>query len=162
MAGIKKIFVTGITSKLKSTEQTDTLGDIRLENGKFYKYVNFNQATMTATAGDCVAYIGSTGYVSNVVTVDYSEAGVKRIGAGIVGVAISTSEDRYIWIQIKGLATVATALGGSATDGSELVLEGAANAAMDMLVKSTGATQETVFAIAEDATAKTIICDFPF
>jgi len=159
--GIKKFFVTGLTELRKSTgEAVDDLGDIRFENGKIYKYVDYNEATISATAGDVVVYKSSTGYAANMVTGDYSEGGVKAIGAGVIGTAISTSERRYTWIQIKGRFTVNVTLGGTATDGSPLTVIGAADKALN-LIGATAAT-ENQSGIAEDASAKVCIADFPF
>ena len=159
--GIKKIFATGLTEVKPSTELVDDLGDIRFENGKIYKYVNYAQSTIAATAGSVVVYKGSNGYASNIVTGDYSEgASANRIAAGVVVGAISTSENSYVWVQIKGPATLSVTLGGTATDGSPLTVVGASDKAMD-LIQVTAAT-ETVFAHAEDASAQIVVCDFPF
>ena len=159
--GIKKIFVTALGDVNLSTDLLDTLGDIRFENGKVYKYVLYSEGTaaLDTTIGHVLVYVGSTGYHANTVSRDYADASGQLIGAG-VAVAAVTTDARYMWVQIKGPFTMAITLGGTATDGSPLTAVGASSGGMS-LVGATAANSP-VMAFATDASAKLCTADFPF
>lgn len=160
--GLKKIFATALTDVRASTEKVDDLGDIRFENGKIYKYCQYKEGTGTLdiTSGDFLVYWGTTGHAAFQVTADYSDAAetTAPIPAGVATAAVTT-DAQYFWLQIKGPATLTVTLGGTATDGSNLIAKGAADKALDMLTTTTAAI---VCAFAEDASAKKVILDCPF
>ncbi len=132
-------------------------------NGKRYKYVKYNDGTanLDLAAGDVVIYVDDSGYTAHTVSADASDASGQEIGAG-VAVAAVTDDASYFWIQTKGPATLAVALGGSAGDGDPLTATGAADKALTKAAEadSTG-VYKPVVAFAQDADAKEIICDFP-
>lgn len=148
------------------------LGSIAmLANGKVYKYVKYDDGTgnLDLAAGDVVHYIDDTGYGANTVGADISDLTGKGIPAGVVPAAV-TADASYFWIQIKGAATLAVALESSndvapvaAGDGDPLVL-GDADKALRRQNTTIDADAERIVecAIAVDASAKEIICDFPY
>lgn len=153
-----------ILDQVDTTPQFD-LGEIFWDTGnKVYKYVEYAEGTGTLdlAAGDVVYYVDDSGYGSYVVTADVSDSTGQEIGAGVAQAAVTTT-GTYFWVQIKGAATLSTALGGSASDGDPLTCVGAADKALTKAAEAdlTG-VYKPVVAIAVDATAKEIICDFPF
>jgi hypothetical protein len=136
--------------------KTPALGDLFYGSGnKVYKFVQYSEeaAATDGVAGEVAYYVGETGYGASQVTSDLSAS--DEIGAGVLQAAMSDAE--YGWIQIKGSATLSIALAGGA-DGDPLTPTGAADGTLDVSALVT----DNVCAIAEDATAKTIVCDFPF
>ena len=159
------MFITGI-----KTDQVDTTAQFRLGtlgmtyDGKVYKYVTYDEGTgaLDLAVGDVVYYVDDTGYGSNTVTADASDASGAEIGAGVVPAAV-TADGSFFWIQLTGPATLAVALGGSAGDGDPLTAVGAADKALTKAAEAdTAATYKSVVAIAVDADAKEIICQFPW
>ena len=130
------------------------LGSIRHERSKVYKYVLYDEGTaaLDVVAGDVVVYVAATGYTTNTVTPDASDG--DGVGAGVI-LATVTDDAQYIWIQIKGPATLAVALTGGA-DGNALTSVGAADKTLDVSALVT----DSICATAIDASAKTIACDF--
>ena len=145
--------------------RTAALGDIFFgTGGKVYKFVQYDEGTgaLDLAAGDVVYYVDDSGYGAHTVTADASDSSGQEIGAG-VAVAAVTTDASYFWIQIKGAATLAVALGGSAGDGDPLTATGAADKALTKAAESdTAAVYKPVCAFAIDATAKEIACDFIF
>lgn len=162
------MWITGANWTNVSTTAEFTPGTIGAAwNGsafKVYKYVKYNDGTgnLDLVAGDVVYYVDDTGYGTNTVSADVSDATGQEIGAGVV-LATVTDDSSYMWIQIKGPATVTETLGGSAGDGDPLTCVGAADKALTKAAEadSTG-VYKPVCAIAVDASAKEIICEFPF
>ena len=144
---------------------TPALGDIYWgPDGKVYKFVLYDEGTgaLDLAAGDVVYYVDDTGYGAHTVSADVSDATGQEIGAGVAVTAV-TADASYFWVQIKGAATVSTTIGGSAGDGDPLTCVGAADKALTKAAESdTAAVYKPVVAIAVDASAKEIICDFPF
>lgn len=144
--------------------KTPAVGDVVWLKGKAYKFVLYAEGTgaLDLASGDVVYYVDDTGYGASTVTADVSDATGQEIGAGVAQAAVTTTGS-YFWIQIKGAATVSTALGGSAGDGDPLTCVGAADKALTKAAESdTAAVYKPVVAFAVDASAKEIICDFPF
>jgi hypothetical protein len=159
--------LTGVwtAEQLKTEGNAPGLGDrFTGPDGKIYKFVKYSDGTgdLDLVAGDVVHYVDVTGYTTNTVTADVSDASGQEIGAGVVQTAV-TLDGSHIWIQIKGQATLSTALGGSAGDGDPLTAVGAADKALTKAAEadSTG-VYKSVVAFAVDASEKTIACDFPF
>jgi hypothetical protein len=162
------MWMTGIKSDEVSTTREFALGTIAAnwEDGAFkvYKYVQYvdGTANLDLVAGDVVYYVDDTGYGANRVTADVSDSSGQEIGAGVVQATV-TDDLAYMWVQIKGPATVAVTIGGSAADGDPLTCVGAADKALARAVEAdTAAVYKPVVAIAVDASAGEIICDFPF
>jgi hypothetical protein len=98
-------------------------------------------------------YYTLDGYKLGQVTSDLSDS--IEIGAGVL--QANVSDDEYCWVQIKGAATLSIALAGGA-DGDPLTPTGAADGTLDV----SAAVTDNVCAIANDASANEIICDFPW
>lgn len=157
------MYITGvdITKTRTNTEGAEfRLGTLaRLSNGKVYKYVQYNQGagTIAAVAGNIVGYYAPAGdfaaenYTNNIVTSDVSDA---LVGAGVLQAVIPHTG--YGWIQTKGAATLTTAL-VSGGDGQQLTL----STTTDGTLKVAAAVTDAVCAFAQDASDKTIICNFP-
>lgn len=160
-ANISDVFTA---ETLKNSGRGWGLGDHwRSKDNKTYKFVKYDDGTgaLDLVAGDVVYYVDVTGYGAHTVTADASDATGQAIGAGVACAAV-TEDGSYFWIQIRGEATLSTALGGSAGDGDPLTAKGAADKALTKAAESdTAAVYKPVVAFAEDASSKTIICMFP-
>ena len=98
-----------------STAQ-ETLGLIRQEDNKKYKYVKFS-GTNAVAVGDLVGYVASGGATDTMTTVDGA------VGSGPAGVAlavVASGAVAYGWIQIGGLAVSVAAIAGGASAGQTL------------------------------------------
>lgn len=98
-----------------STAQ-ETLGLIRQEDNKKYKYVKFS-GTNAVAVGDLVGYVASGGATDTMTTVDGA------VGSGPAGIAlaiVASGAVAYGWIQIGGLAVSVAALAGSPSAGQTL------------------------------------------
>lgn len=154
-SGIKKVFATALTET--PDKDLEGVGAIRFEGGKVYKWVKYSSGAgpVTAVAGKPVVYVADTGYGANVVTMDFSDGGTNRIGAGILQAVIPNNS--FGWIQIKGFAALASGGVSGTTDGKTLTCDGAADGVLD-----DAATLEQRVGLAVDASADEIVCDFPF
>lgn len=126
--------------------------------GKIYKFVQYNSGagSVAAVAGNACYYYapsGASAGATTVVTSDLSDSA--GLGAGILQSAPASGE--YCWIQIKGPATITPALTAGA-DGNALTAVGASDGTLDV----SGLVTDAVVAYAIDASAKIIMCDFPF
>jgi len=128
------------------------------QSGKVYKFVQYDTGAgpVAAVAGN-VCYYYAPGGVSagatTVVTSDLSDSA--NLGAGVLMSAPADNE--YCWIQIKGPATLTTALTAGA-DGNALTAVGAT----DGTLKVSALVTDSIVANAVDASAKIIMCDFPW
>jgi hypothetical protein len=139
--------------------KTPKLGDVfEGSGGKWYKFVLFDNGAgnVAAVAGN-VAYIlavsGASAGQTTTVTSDLSDSA--GLGAGVFQSVPADGE--YCWIQIKGVATLTTALTAGA-DGNALTAVGATDGTLDVSALVTDA----ICAYAIDASAKIIFCDFPW
>ena len=128
MASRKLQFNTPLTSLRASTEKIDIAGDIRNENNKTYKYVVLKtvpSADVDAAVGDVLVYTDVSASEVGVDTADMEAT----LCAGITGVAIDMSADKgkYLWVQIKGLATTQAPKGSPSA--GEMLDVGSASAA---------------------------------
>lgn len=149
---------------LKTSGKGWGLGDHwRDKDNKLYKFVKYDDGTanLDLVAGDVVFYSGVTGYTTNTVTADASDGTGQEIGAGVVQATV-TEDGSYFWIQIRGVATLSTTIGGTAGDGDPLTATGAADKALTKAAEadSTG-VYKPVVAFAQDADGITIVCMFP-
>lgn len=139
-------------------ENTPALGDhFAGPGGKIYKFVQYTTAAgpIAAVSGNVSFYYAPGGVSagsSTVVTSDVSDSA--GLGAGVLQSAPANNE--YCWIQIKGPATITPAL-TSGADGNSLTA-----GAADSTLKVSAAVTDSVIAYAIDASAKIIMCDFPF
>lgn len=155
--GIKATF-SGPVTRVDSAD-LEGLGALRIEQGKIYKYVKLANASATVAlaAGDPVAYLAVTGYSTNTVVSDLTDADTAPLGGGVATgvVAGVAGTSYYIWVQIKGPATALTTVPGA--DGGALTMS-----TTDKTFLVPTAHGHTRCASAIDASAKTIYCDFPW
>ncbi len=127
-------------------------------DGKIYKFVQYDTGAgpVAAVAGNVCYYYapgGTSAGATTVVTSDLSDSA--GLGAGVLLSAPGDGE--YCWIQIKGPATITPALTAGA-DGNALTAVGATDGTLDV----SAAVTDAVVAFAVDASAKIIMCDFPW
>jgi hypothetical protein len=157
MGGKKSIFVTGLAEV--STTEKETLGDLRWEGNKCYKYVQYKATAIACIANSMVGYYSEDGYKNHQVTLDTSdqEAAGTLLAAGVTQAVIPTNG--YGWIQIKGLATLAAAMVAGA-DGQPLSLVGATADLGDVDLAAGALDHQCGWA--GDISDKEMIVDCPF
>ena len=126
--------------------------------GKIYKFVQYKVAagSVAAVAGQVAYYYAPSGVSAGsttAVTSDLSDSA--GLGAGVLQSA--PANDEYCWIQIKGTATLNTALTAGA-DGNALTPVGSTDGTLDV----SAAVTDAICAYAIDASAKIVKCDFPY
>lgn len=135
---------------------TPALGDVYIgPAGKVYKFVQYVEGTAATdgVAGEVCYYYLAGGTQDNKVTSDLSDS--VNVGAGVL--QSSPSDLEYCWIQTKGPATLSIALTAGA-DGNALTPVGAGDGTLDVSALVT----DHICAIADDISAKEIMCDFPW
>lgn len=143
--------------------KTPALGDVVWIKGKAYKFIQYKEgaAATDGVAGEVVGFYAPSGTSAGsytTVTSDYSDTA--RVGAGVL--VTGMSEDEYGWIQIKGPATLSIALTAGA-DGDPLTIDGAGDGTLDVVANDAASGYLShVCAVAIDASANIILCDFPF
>lgn len=159
-------YIAGIDVTRVDTSDKHGVGSHFMDhNGKMYKYVKYAEGTgaLDLAAGDVVYYVDDTGYEASTVTADVSDATGQELGAGVALATVDT-DATYFWVQIKGLySAINVTLGGTPADGDPLTCVGAADKGLTKAAESdTAAVYKPVVAFAVDASAKDILCDFPF
>jgi hypothetical protein len=124
---------------------------------KRYKYVQYDTGagSVAAVAGNvCYVYAvsGASAGQVHVVTSDLSDSA--EVGAGVLQSA--PTDGQYCWIQVRGQATLTTALTAGA-DGDPLTPTGSTDGTLDVTTAST----DHICAVAIDASAKIVLCMFP-
>lgn len=159
-SGLKKIFVTA----LGDTSLTDLegIGTIRFEGSKVYKWVKYNDGTenLDILLGDVLVYFAVTGVAAHVVTADVSDSDVLPIGAGLA-VGTVTVDATFMWMQIKGLATLALDATGS-TPGDGDAICAATNGGTNKVVIVDPPDNRIRMGVSVDDSAKTVLLDCPF
>lgn len=157
--GLQQVFFTKLTDVRTSSEgAAERLGAIRFEDGKIYKYVQYNggAGAVAAVAGNMAYYYAPGGASAGallVVTSDLSDSA--GLGAGMLMAVIASGG--YGWIQIKGSATLTTAL-TAGNDGNALTPVGSTDGTLDVSALVT----DSICAWAVDASAKIVMLDCPF
>lgn len=161
MAHSAGALLTGVwtAAELKTLGTGFSVGDhFEGPDGKIYKFVQYDTGAgpVAAVIGNVCYYYapgGTSAGATTVVTSDLSDSA--GVGAGVLQSAPADGE--YCWIQIKGSATITPALTAGA-DGNALTAVGATDGTLDVSALVTDAK----VAIAIDASAKIIMCDFPW
>ncbi|BCG88511.1 hypothetical protein MesoLj113c_46210 [Mesorhizobium sp. 113-3-9] len=127
-------------------------------DGKTYRFVKYNQGAgaIAAVINNVVGFYapgGTSTGVTNEVTSDVSDTAAN--GAGVLAGAPGNGE--YCWIQVKGPATLNTALVSGAS-GQALAL----SVTTDGTLKVAAAVTETVCAYSILSASKIIMCAFPY
>ncbi len=134
------------------------LGEVhRAQDGKAYKFVQYDTGAgpVAAVAGNVAYYYapgGTSAGATTVVTSDISDSA--GLGAGVL--QSTPGDGEYCWVQIRGPATLTTALTAGA-DGNALTAVGATDGTLDVSALVTDA----IVAYAIDASAKIVMCNFP-
>lgn len=150
-----KIDETFTSTTLQTSGRGFGLGDVYAgPNGRFYKFVLFNNGTgnVAAATGDFCYYLAETGAETWTVTSDLSDS--SYIGAGVFCSAPADGE--YCWIQTQGPATLNTAL-TAGSDGNALTPVGSTDGTLDVSAAAT----DHIAAIAIDASAKKVVVTCP-
>jgi hypothetical protein len=136
------------------------VGTVSSDNdGKVYKYLQYDTGAgaVAAVAGNVAFYYVTSGTATATsfrkCTADVTDS--IGVGAGVLQSAPADGE--YCWVQIKGEATLTTALKAGA-DGDALTAVGSDDSTLDVSALVTDA----IVAYAIDASAKIVACDFPF
>jgi len=150
--------LVGVILTAVDTDPAFTLGTVYThQNGKKYKYVQYDTGAgpVAAVAGNVCYYYapgGASAGSTTKVTSDLSDSA--GVGAGVLQAVLT--DDAYGWIQITGAATLTTALTAGA-DGNALTPVGATDGTLDVSALVT----DHICAIAIDASAKIVMCQFP-
>ncbi len=118
------MFKTTYLTRLTDVDTTDreSIGTLRFESGKMYKYVKYNHGVgeLDLVVGNVVGYFlnGADDYV---VTADVSSMDTLPVIAGIIVAATVTVDDSYIWIQIGGPGTLATTVEGTTPAAGDVI-----------------------------------------
>jgi hypothetical protein len=124
MQGTKSVFITRLTD----VDLTDKegVGSIRQEGNKWYKYVKVlnETATVAGAAGSLVSYDAATGYTTNTVVIDQTDADATTpFGAGALLATVTGTAGTayYCWMQVKGNIVLDTAV-TSAAAGKQFIM----------------------------------------
>jgi hypothetical protein len=152
---MKKVWSTRLTDY--SATDKEGIGAIRFEGAKVYKYIKYNSGSgpVAAVAGNMAYYHGDDSYTADEADVTSDLSDSANIAAGMLMSAIPNGY--YGWVQIKGVATLNTALTAGA-DGNALTAVGATDGTLDVSAAATDA----ICAIALDASAKIVLLDCPW
>ena len=158
--GLKKVFTTGLTES--SLTDIEGIGTIRFENGRWYKWVKYNDGTdnLDIVVGDVLVYVAESGYAASVVTADFSDGDTLPIGAGLAVMTV-TADLTFMWMQIKGLATLALDATGS-TPGDGDAICAATNGGTNKVVIVDPPDNRIRMGVSVDDSAKTVLLDCPF
>jgi len=156
----KQVFISPIDEAFLT--ERDTLGDIRWEGNKCYKYVKLLHTTETIAGaiGDQLLYSDDTGHSTNTVVLDATDADdATPIGAGVCNCIVAGVADTvyYMWMQIKGPVVLSVAVTGSPSNGQSIMAT-AGDKAFGLSVAVTDAS----CGIIQDTVDKLCIIDCPF
>lgn len=149
------MYIQGMDLTAVSTVPAFTTGALGMTtNGNIYKYVKYDTGagSVAAVSGNVAYYYTLDGYKNYTVSSDLSDS--IEIGAGVLQSA--PTDGQYCWIQVRGAATVTTAL-TAGTDGDPLTPTGSTDGTLDLATAIT----DHICAYAGDISDKEIICMFP-
>ena len=159
MAFLAGVDLDATYTSAQLTERGLAVGTVTEHDGKKYKLYLFNNGVgnVAAVAG-YVAYIyavsGASAGQTTTCTMDLTDT--QEIGAGVFQSVPADGE--YCWLQVTGPATLEVALTAGA-DGDPLTPTGAgADGTLDVTADVTS----PICAYAIDASAKIIMCAFPY
>lgn len=157
--GHKASYLTGLTDT--SLNDLEGVGTIRWEGNKAYKWVLYKEgaATLDIVAGDCLVYVAILASAHQV-TADVSDGDTLPIGAGLA-VATVTVTDTYMWMQIKGFATLSLDATGS-TPGDGDAICAPTNGGTNKVVIIDPPDNRNHMGVSVDDSAKTVLLDCPF
>ena len=140
------------------TIQKFPMGTYREEDGKGYRFGQFDNGTgnLTAAANLLVYHFADTG--TFVFTTDVSDSDRNKVR----GVLVSVPADQgYMWIQTKGPCTVATNGDDDIAEGDAVIASAAGDGTADSTAQDTAPTNRVVgWALAADSDgANTVLVD---
>ena len=151
--------IIGIDITQVSTSAIFKLGTVAGDIGpdgpqKNYKYIKYVAGTAAAAGvtGEVAYYYLAGGTQDSFVTSDVSDS--VDIGAGVLQAVMA--DGTFGWVQVTGPATLTIAL-TSGADGQALTAKGAGDGTLDVSALVT----DHICAIADDISAKEIMCCFP-
>jgi hypothetical protein len=156
------MFLSGIQYNQTYTTPEFALGTVGVNTVggvmKMYRFVQYESgAGAVAAVANNVCYFYAAGGTSagdtTKVTSDLSDSA--GVGAGVLQSVPADGE--YCWIQVRGPATLNTALTAGA-DGNALTAVGSTDGTLDVSALVT----DVICAYAIDASAKIVMCNFPF
>lgn len=148
--GMKTTFKSNI-GDYDATAQDD-IGCLYYAENAVYKYVKFSGTTATVV-GDVVCYVAADA------TMTIVDAANTALGAGVATASNSVTGTAYYgWIQIRGIATLSTALAGSPSVGDDLTTDGASTPAVTTITDVDSQRVATTVIVS----SKTVACNFPF
>ena len=156
--GLSQSYVTGLTET--SLTDLEGVGKVRYENKKWYKWVKYNDGTadLDVVAGDFVNYLAATGYKNSEVVPDTADADATTpFGAGVVQAAVTVTAT-FMWIQIKGFATLSLDPTGTPGDSNALV----PSATDKAMAVATASDVEHICGHTTDDSAKEVYLDCPW
>ena len=141
-------FTTALTDI--DTSPQEFMGVIRFDYNAAYKYVRYT-GTLATAVGDVCSYVLTDNTMTSV------DSTTSAIGAGVAPAAHPLGSVSYGWLQIRGVATLSTALGAGAL-GNALTTVAAANKALTTPAAATSLVVGTVV----NVTAPILVyCLFP-
>ena len=160
MNGQKKVFLTPLTGT--ATTDKEGVGTIRWEGNKCYKWVLYDDGTgnLDIVAGDVLVY-KAINYKNSVVTADLTDADTLPVGAGLA-VTTVTADQTYMWMQIKGPATLSLDPTGSSPGDGDRFSAGATTSGTDKAAVIDPGANLTVMGTTIDDSAKEVALDCLF
>ncbi len=156
--GMKASFLTGLTAT--SLTDLEGVGQHRFEGGKVYKWVLYDEGdSIDIVAGDVLVYKAIVA-AAHVVTADFSEGDTLPIAAGIA-MGTVTVDLTYMWIQIKGFATLSLDVTGS-TPGDGDALCAATNGGTNKTAIIDPPDNRNRLGVSVDDSAKGVLLDCPW
>ena len=158
MSGNARVFQNRLTDT--SLKDVVGVGTLRWEGNKCYKWVKYDEGdSLDIVVGDVLAY-KATSYNDNVVTADLSEGDTIPTPAGIA-LSTVTVDLTYMWIQIKGFATLSLDVLGSSPGNGEALGAGLTGGT-DKAAIVDPADNQVRFGANVDDSSKTCVLDCPF
>ena len=111
----QKVVWSGALTRVDST-QKETIGSIRREGTKVYKYVHFTVGATAVAAGDFAAYLKVR---RDSVTADFSTTDLVPAGMFLA----TMTADGFCWIQVRGPATCTVANLSGVADGVQCKID---------------------------------------
>ena len=148
-AGRPQGFTTALTDI--DTAAQEFLGTIRFDYNATYKYVKFSGTTAVAV-GDFMCYVVTDHTLG---TVDGANS---ALPAGVAMAVHASGSVTYGWIQIRGVATLSTAPGGTLAAGSSLTNAGATAPALTVAAPTATAVAVGILVTATSPYVADLMC----
>lgn len=141
----KTVFASQLTEV--TTAAKDVLGDLRYEQARTYKYIQYRATAIAGVAGRMMGFFTLDGMRDHLVTQDTSDqVGILK-GAGVLQAAMVDTE--FGWVQVSGPATLTDA-SVAGVDGDPMTLTGATADTGDLDVNVATAANTHICAWAGD------------